>query len=150
MEQCSWAHMHSRGQAHTGSQAPSHTRAQLCSTSHSGDLARLHPQAPKTTPCSLLGWTPGTPGHVYSWPCLPIRLSVHPQPPACAPQGTPSSRAPPGNPHPATACRDSPTGRSRTLLESTGRASSPVSRLPTAGALAGGGRSPDGPGRHLR
>ena len=51
MEQCSWAHMHSRGQAHTGSQAPSHTRAQLCSTSHSGDLARLHPQAPKTTPC---------------------------------------------------------------------------------------------------
>ena len=48
----------------------------------------------------------------------------------------------PTPPPPATACRDSPAGRSRTLLESTGRASSPVSRLPTAGALAGGGRSP--------
>lgn len=95
--QCSTAHGHTctpvdkRTQVH---KRP-HTRAQLCSTSHSGDLARLHPQAPKTTPCSLLCWTPGPPGHVYSWPCLPIRLSTPSRPPvlhgAPVPPGLPTT-----------------------------------------------------------
>lgn len=86
VEQCSWAHTHSRGQAHTGSRAPSHTRAQLCSTCRSDDFARLHSPGPKTTPAaSSAGGPAPPPRHVYSWPCPPIRLSVHPQHAPCAP-----------------------------------------------------------------
>ena len=52
-------HTHTPVDKHTQVHKRPHTRAQLWSTSHSGDLAHLDPQALKTTACSLLCWTPG-------------------------------------------------------------------------------------------
>ena len=47
-------HTHTPVDKHTQVHKRPHTRAQLWSTSHSGDLAHLDPQALKTTACSLL------------------------------------------------------------------------------------------------